>query len=274
MVGSPRSRSMPLKNDVVRAEMSTAPASAVPIDAPRLVKVFWMPPTSPLCSSGTADTVTAPSWEASAPMPRPARSSGTVTICCADTELEGGHQGHDAREERQEAQAHHPPRRGLREEPRHPDCCQQQGDRERHDPQAGVDRAEPEGHREEERHAEEQTGLEQELEEERDQAHLQLRDAQHRGVEQRRPPGGEPAVLPRQEGPDHERARQDQPDHRRQAGPRGGARLGVHETPGAGLEDAEHDQPQPERRQQRCRRGRARRPRRPPRPPSDGRAPG
>jgi hypothetical protein len=49
------------KNDDVSAEISTAPASAVPIDAPRLVTVFCRPPTSPLRSSGTDDTVTAPS---------------------------------------------------------------------------------------------------------------------------------------------------------------------------------------------------------------------
>ncbi len=66
-------------NDAVSAEMSTAPASAVPIDAPSCVPVFWIPPTSPLCSSGTADTVTAPSWEAIEPIPAPASSSGQVT---------------------------------------------------------------------------------------------------------------------------------------------------------------------------------------------------
>ena len=60
--------------------MSTAPASAVPIDAPRLVRVFCSPPTSPVCSSGTDDTVTLPSCDASAPTPRPARSIGHVTI--------------------------------------------------------------------------------------------------------------------------------------------------------------------------------------------------
>ena len=70
----------PVRNDVVRTEIRTAPASAVPIEAPRLVTVFWMPPTSPLCSSDTAETVTAPSWEARAPMPSPARSIGQVTM--------------------------------------------------------------------------------------------------------------------------------------------------------------------------------------------------
>ena len=70
---------IPVKNDEVSAEMSTAPASAVPMEAPRLVTVFCRPPTSGLCSSLTAETVTAPSWEASAPMPSPASSSGQVT---------------------------------------------------------------------------------------------------------------------------------------------------------------------------------------------------
>src|SRR6516165_8882302 len=56
------------------------PARAVPMDAPRLVAVFCKPPTSPLCSSGRADTVTLPSCEASAPTPRPASNIGQVTI--------------------------------------------------------------------------------------------------------------------------------------------------------------------------------------------------
>ncbi len=60
--------------------MSTEPARAVPSAAPRLVAVFCSPPTAGLSASGTADTVTAPSCEASAPMPNPASSSGTVTM--------------------------------------------------------------------------------------------------------------------------------------------------------------------------------------------------
>ena len=55
---------MPVRNEAVSAEISTAPASAVPIEAPRLVTVFCRPPTSPVCSSGTAETVTAPSCDA------------------------------------------------------------------------------------------------------------------------------------------------------------------------------------------------------------------
>ena len=72
--------SIPARNDEVRPAISKDPARAVPSEAPRLVAVFCSPPTCSLSLSGTADTVTAPSWEASAPIPKPASSSGTVTI--------------------------------------------------------------------------------------------------------------------------------------------------------------------------------------------------
>ena len=42
--------------------MRIDPATAVPRDAPRLVMVFCTPPTTSVSSSGTAETVTAPSW--------------------------------------------------------------------------------------------------------------------------------------------------------------------------------------------------------------------
>ena len=60
--------------------MEVAATSAVPREAPRLVKVFWRPPTSALRSSGWAETVTAPNWEARAPMPRPTRAIGMSTM--------------------------------------------------------------------------------------------------------------------------------------------------------------------------------------------------
>ena len=60
--------------------MRIAPDKAVPSEIPRLEKVFWSPPTSPLCSSGSAETVTAPSCDASAPMPSPASSIGQSVI--------------------------------------------------------------------------------------------------------------------------------------------------------------------------------------------------
>ena len=72
--------SMPVRNDVVRVAMTIAPVSAVPMEIPRFVIVFWSPPTSPLCSSGTEDTVTLPSCDARAPIPRPASSMGQVVI--------------------------------------------------------------------------------------------------------------------------------------------------------------------------------------------------
>ena len=72
--------SIPARNDDATAAIISEPAIAVPIDAPRFVAVFWMPPTSGLWSSGTAETVTAPSCDASAPMPSPIRSIGTRTI--------------------------------------------------------------------------------------------------------------------------------------------------------------------------------------------------
>ncbi|GAA3071596.1 hypothetical protein GCM10020254_14240 [Streptomyces goshikiensis] len=77
--------SMVVRNELVSTAIMMDPARAVPIEAPRLVEVFWMPPTSELRSSGTADTVTAPSWEASAPIPRPIRSSGTVTTAALES---------------------------------------------------------------------------------------------------------------------------------------------------------------------------------------------
>src|SRR6266567_6595067 len=67
--------STPWRNNVV----STEPTRAVPSEAPRFKAVFCIPPTSELSLSGTADTVTAPSCDASAPMPRPMSKSGTVT---------------------------------------------------------------------------------------------------------------------------------------------------------------------------------------------------
>ena len=71
---------IPVRNDAVSAATRTEPASAVPSEAPNCVAVFWRPPTSGLCSSGTAETVTLPSCEARPPMPRPISSSGMVTI--------------------------------------------------------------------------------------------------------------------------------------------------------------------------------------------------
>ena len=41
-----------VRNEVVSAAIRIDPASAVPTAAPRLVAVFWRPPTSPLSLVG------------------------------------------------------------------------------------------------------------------------------------------------------------------------------------------------------------------------------
>ncbi len=68
-----------VRKEDVSAAIMIDPASAVPMEEPRLVTAFWTPPTSADCACGTADTVIAPSWEASAPIPSPISSRGTVT---------------------------------------------------------------------------------------------------------------------------------------------------------------------------------------------------
>ena len=72
--------SIPARNEAVSAAIRIEPASAVPSEAPSWVAVFCRPPTSELCSVGTADTVTLPSCDASAPMPSPMMTIGTNTI--------------------------------------------------------------------------------------------------------------------------------------------------------------------------------------------------
>ena len=59
--------STPLRTIEVRVAIITDPMRAVPSEAPRFKAVFCSPPTSELSLSGTDDTVTAPSCEASAP---------------------------------------------------------------------------------------------------------------------------------------------------------------------------------------------------------------
>ena len=101
--------------------------------------------------------------------------------------VERGDEHDEADEQHDEAELGDPPRRRVREHLRDPDRGDHQRDRQREDPDAGVDRREPERDREEQRHREEQAGLEQVLEEERDEAAPQQRDPQDRRVEQRRP---------------------------------------------------------------------------------------
>jgi hypothetical protein len=59
--------------------------------------------------SGTAETVTAPSCEARAPMPCPISSSGTVTIAGFGIRIESSYQDQNSYEHQQQAEPDHPP---------------------------------------------------------------------------------------------------------------------------------------------------------------------
>ena len=63
---------MPVRKDVVSAAISSEPGECRTDRGAEVGDRVLQPPTSGLWSSGTADTVTVPSWDASAPMPRPA----------------------------------------------------------------------------------------------------------------------------------------------------------------------------------------------------------
>ena len=90
---------------LVTAAIMSEPASAVPIEAPRFVIVFCTPPTSGLCSSGTAETVTAPSCEASAPIPSPTSSIGTKHDLRPRVGVERRRAGRGAGQQREQAEA-------------------------------------------------------------------------------------------------------------------------------------------------------------------------
>ena len=78
----------------VRPAMSTAPTTAVPSEAPKLVKVFWRPPTSALWLSGAPETVTAPSWDARRPDPETNQGHGDEDDAGVGAGVEPGHEHH------------------------------------------------------------------------------------------------------------------------------------------------------------------------------------
>ena len=229
--------------------MSTAPASAVPIDAPRFVMVFWMPPTWPVCSSGTDETVTAPSCEASAPIPSPASSMGTVDDLGARALFQRGDQHDQADEEREEAELGDAPRGHVREHLGDPGGREQERDRERKQADPGVDRAQPEGDRQVQGDREEEPALDQVLEEEGGEAALEAPDPQHGRVDERRAAAIDHPLLPDEEQPHDHAATEQQPDHGRQADQLGCIRLRSHDAPDAGAEDPEDDEAEPGGRQ-------------------------
>ena len=187
---------------------------------PRLEKVFWRPPTSPLCSSGTdgdGDRAELRRERADAEAGEEHRPGDDLG---AGAGVERGDEHDQAEEQHEEPELGDPPRRRLREHLRDPDRGDHQRDRQRQDPHAGVDRGEPERDRQEQRHREEQAGLEQVLEEERGEPAAQQPDPQDRRVEQRGLAGVAAVLLPVEEAEQHHAAAEDQPDHRRQPQPR------------------------------------------------------
>jgi hypothetical protein len=115
------------------------------------------------------------------------------------------------------------------------------------DAHPGVDRRQPQRDRQEERDDEEDAGLHQVLEEEHDQPAGQLRRARHADRDERLPAAPRDPDLPPREEPQREQPAQQEPDHGRAAEPLLAARLRGHPAPLPGAQDAEHDQPEPER---------------------------
>ena len=161
--------------------------------------MFCRPPTSPLCSSGTEETVTLPSCEASAPIAEAGEQHRPGHDLGPGAGVERGDQDDEAGEQREEAEPDDPARRGVGEDLRDPDGGEEQRDRQRQQAHAGFDRRQPERDRQEQRHGEEQPGLEEVLEEERGEAAAQDRDPQDRRVDQRLAAARDAAVLPGEE---------------------------------------------------------------------------
>ena len=237
--------STPVRKDELRAAMTIAPVSAVPTEMPRLVTVFCRPPTSPLCSSGTEETVTLPSCEASAPIPRPARSSGTVTISAP-------------------APASRAPTRttspaNIPRKPRRTTWRGETSGKAFGIPAAARIRAKESGSRrtpvsiaESPSAIERKSGIAKNMPPWRKYwKKNEVRPA--RRTEIRRIAGFDERLAPAcstrrssqaRKSAEHRGAAEQHPDHRREPDPFRRVGLGLDDTPGAGAQDAEHDQPQ------------------------------
>ena len=267
---------MPVKNDARQRGDQHRAGERGPDRRAEVRTVFWRPPTSPLCSSGTAETVTAPSCEASAPMPRPASSSGHGDDLGAGADVERGDQ-HD--QARRTARGSRAARRAAATRSGSslgtPDRREQQRDRQRQEPHARCRspraRARPTGTAAPRRTARPGAGTGRRT---TIRPAAQQRVAQHRRVEQRARAAADAVRLPAQEQPQHDAAAEHQPDHRRQAEPLGRVGLGLDEAPGARRAGRRRRRARGRAPTAPCRRGRAWRPPRPACRPSGGRAPG
>ena len=182
-------------------------------------------------------------------MPRPTRSIGTNTISGPVSVSSEASRTTVPASSAEQAAANDQARGDRREEPRDPDRGREQRDGQRQQPRSGRERREAEADREVERHDEEDARLDEELEEEHRQAAAQLPVTEHVRPQERLLPPRLAAVLPAEEDPDHEQAREDEPHGGREVGPRRPIRLRLDPAPLARPQHAEHDKPQPQGRQ-------------------------
>ena len=240
---------MPATSVAVRLAIRTDPASAVPSDAPRLVAVFWSPPTSGLSSSGTADTLTLPSWEARRADAQAQQQQRHRHDLGRGVLVDAGEQHDRAGEHRDQREPHDPARVGVRAKRGIPTAATQQRHRQRQEADAGVDRREPERDRQEQRDDEEHARLDEVLEEEHPQAADKLRVLQHRRAHERLVTAPLEPRLPLEEQPDHEQPAEDQPQRRRDAEQLRRVGLRDDPSPDARAQHAEDRQAEPGRRQ-------------------------
>ena len=184
-------------------------------------------------------------------MPRPTRSIGTNTISGPVSVSSEASRTTVPASSESRPQRTIEPRRDRREEPRNPDRGREQRDGQRQQARSGRQRREAEADREVERHDEEDARLDEELEEEHRQAAAQLPVTEHVRPQERLLPPRLAAVLPAEEDPDHEQAREDEPHGGREVGPGRPIRLRLDPAPLARPQHTEHDQPQPQGRQNR-----------------------
>ena len=169
---------------VVRTEISTAPASAVPMEAPEVRHRVLDPAHLAALLVGHRRHRDGTELRRQAPDAEPGQQQRPGDHLGTRTLVESDEQHDDAEKEQAEPDAHDAPGRRVREEPGHTDRGSQEGDRQGEEADAGRHGREPERHREEQRQDEEQAGLEQELEEEGREAGPELQHAQHPGVDQ------------------------------------------------------------------------------------------
>ena len=241
-----RGSGYPVSNAVVRLAISTAPTSAVPSDAPRLVAVFCSPPTSPLWVSGTADAVTAPNCDANAPTPNPISTIGTATTRPPHRSSPPKQQGPG--EDRQ-------PRTAPLAADR-PGCesgdahgRRQQGDRHGQDPDPGLQRRQTEHHGQEQRHREEHAGLNENWKKNIVRPPVSCGFPQHLRAHQRLCAAPR-AASPTAGRPTSTRGRRNQPDHRRDTN-HSGRQAWANASPLARTQDTEDEHAQTGDRQHR-----------------------